>query len=179
MFPRPTIEAFDVYLHDRQLRLEATIVGGSALVLLGVIDRQTRDVDVLAPPLPLAIADAARGFAQTMRGQGVGLQDDWLNNDPMQLGDVLPSGWQGRVRSVFVGDAVVLMALGRSDLLKTKLFALCDRGLDLADRLALAPTCAELEQAQPWVAEQDTHQQWPEHVAATFDDLSRRLGHGV
>jgi len=67
----------------------------------------------------------------------------------------------------------------RADLLKTKLFALCDRGTDLADCIAMAPTAAELEEAEPWLSEQDANPMWPEHVRATLDDLRRRLGHGV
>lgn len=68
---------------------------------------------------------------------------------------------------------------GRTDLLKTKLFALCDRGTDLLDCVALAPTAAELTEALPWVAFQDANPDWPAHVAATLADLGRRLGHGL
>ena len=73
----------------------------------------------------------------------------------------------------------MLHSLGRADLLKTKLFALCDRGTDLPDCVALAPTAAELAEALPWVAFQDANPDWPAHVAATLADLGRRLGHGV
>lgn len=109
MFPRPTIEAFDVYLAERGLRLEAILVGGSALALLGVTDRQTRDVDILHPELSTLIMQAARGFAEQSRQSGVALADD----------------------------------------------------------------------AEPWVAKQDTNPLWPEHVSATLNDLRRRLDHGV
>jgi hypothetical protein len=63
--------------------------------------------------------------------------------------------------------------------LKTKLFALCDRGTDLGDCLALAPSADELDEAEPWVKEQDANPLWLDHVRATLDDLRRRLGHGV
>jgi len=105
--------------------------------------------------------------------------DDWLNNGPMQVGDALPKAWQLRTRPVFGGRALVLSTLGRADLLKTKLFALCDRGTDLSDCVALAPTVAELDEAMPWLAEQDANPEWPAHVKATIADLMRRLGHGV
>ena len=52
MLPRPTIEAFDSHLAALGLRLEAIVIGGSALALLGVTTRQTRDVDILEPVLP-------------------------------------------------------------------------------------------------------------------------------
>lgn len=60
-----------------------------------------------------------------------------------------------------------------------QLFALCDRGTDLADCIAMAPTTAELADAEPWLAEQDAKPMWPDHVRATLDDLRGRLGHGV
>ena len=179
MLPRPTIEAFDLWLDARALRLDAIVVGGSALVLLGVMDRQTRDVDILHPELPAEIARAAREFAAHLRAQGTDLGEEWLNNGPMQLTEVLPSGWRERVRAVFSGNALTLTTLGRADLLKTKLFALCDRGTDLGDCVALAPTPEELSEAGPWIAERDAHPGWGDHVRLTLEELRGRLGHGV
>jgi hypothetical protein len=73
----------------------------------------------------------------------------------------------------------VLSTLGRPDLLKSKLFALCDRGTDLPDCLALAPTAEELADCVPWLEVRDGNELWPEHVRTTVADLARRLGHGV
>ncbi len=42
MLPRPTIEAFNAWLEERSLRLEAVVIGGSALGLLGITDRALR-----------------------------------------------------------------------------------------------------------------------------------------
>ena len=179
MLPRPTIEAFDLHLLGLGLRFEGVVIGGSALGLLGVIHRPTRDFDILVPELPVAIAAAARAFAKAQRAAGIDIGDDWLNNGPMQLGDVLPVGWRERVRRIFEGQALVLTTLGRSDLLKTKLFALCDRGTDLPDCIALAPTAAELVECLPWLEQQDGNAHWPAHARATVADLARRLGHGV
>lgn len=179
MLPRPTLEAFDAWLASRSLQLEAVVVGGSALALLGVTERQTRDVDILHPELSTEVALAAREFAAHLRGQGVELADDWLNNGPMQLAEVLPDGWRLRIRSTFEGAALRLTVLGRTDLLKTKLFALCDRGTDLADCIALSPDPEELDEAEPWLVEQDANPMWPEHVRSTLENLRRRLGHGL
>jgi hypothetical protein len=179
MRPRELLEAFDRYLVGRTLRLEAVIIGGAALNLLGVVSRPTKDCDVLHPALPLAIADAARAFAAEIRAGGDMLQDDWLNNGPAALADQLPVGWQERLQIVFVGTALELRCLGRDDLLRSKLFALCDRGIDLADCLALAPTAIELQVLAPWLEQQDTNPDWPAHVRATLGDIGRRLGHGV
>jgi len=179
MLPRPTIEAFDRYLLGLGLRFEGVVIGGSALGLMGIIQRPTRDFDILAPELPPAIASAARAFAKAQRQAGLDLLDEWLNNGPMQLGDVLPVGWRDRVQCVFAGQVLVLNTLGRPDLLKSKLFALCDRGTDLGDCIALAPTAGELAECVPWLDLQDGNEQWPEHVRATIADLARRLGHGL
>ena len=179
MLPRPTIEAFDLHLLRVGLRFEGVVIGGSALGLMAVIQRPTRDFDILVPELPPAITSAARDFAQAQRQAGVDLLDDWLNNGPMQLGEVLRAGWRERVERIFEGQVLVLSTLGRPDLLKSKLFALCDRGTDLPDCIALAPTAEDLAECVPWLERQDCNELWPAHVCATVADLAQRLGHGV
>lgn len=161
------------------MRLDAVVIGGAALNLLGVITRATKDCDILDPPLPPAIVDAARSFAAEVRRRGEELQDDWLNNGPASLASVLPPGWRDRLQPTFSGAAIQLRCLGRDDLLRSKLFALCDRGFDLGDCVALAPAAEELRAISPWLEQQDGHPGWPAHVRATLADLGRRLGHGV
>jgi hypothetical protein len=80
--------------------------------------------------------------------------------------------------TVFVGQAVHLFSVCREDLLRSKLFALWDRGSDLPDCLALAPTAKELATLLPWVQHQDANPDWPAHVKETLADLGKRLGHG-
>jgi hypothetical protein len=161
------------------LRFEGVVMGGSALGLMGVIQRPTRAFDILVPELPPPIAAAARDFAKAQRDVGVHLQGDWLNNGPVQLSEVLPAAWRERVQRIFEGQALVLSTLGRPDLLKSKLFALCDRGTDLPDCIALAPSAEELSECAPWLALQDGNMLWLAHVQATLSDLGRRLGHGL
>jgi len=79
----------------------------------------------------------------------------------------------------FAGHALTLRSLGRTDLIRSKLFALCDRGIDLPDCLALAPTDEELEEVEEWVAAQDANPDWPEHVRAVIADLKARLSRGA
>ncbi len=179
MDSRKVIESFDAFLVERGLRLEAIVIGGAALNLLGIASRPTRDCDILHPELPAPILEAARSFAVETRGQGEVLRDDWLNNGPASLVDVLPDGWRERLQPAFAGRALLLRSLGRPDLLKSKLFALCDRGTDLGDCIALAPTADELSAALSWLEAQDAHPDWPAHVRATLEELARRLGHGV
>lgn len=179
MIPRPTIEAFDRHLASLGLRFEGVVIGGSALVLMGVVSRHTKDFDVLMPVLPEAIVNASRDFAKLERQAGNNVVDDWLNNGPMQLGDVLPAGWNERVEPLFSGEAITFSVLGRADLLKSKLFALADRGVDIEDCLALGPTADELAECLPWLEQRDGNELWPKHVKDTLASLARRLGHGV
>lgn len=179
MIPRPTIEAFDRHLASLGLRFEGVVIGGSALVLMGVVSRLTKDVDVLIPALPEPIANAARDFAKQQRQAGNNVIDDWLNNGPMQLSDVLPPGWRERVEPLFQGEALTFTVLGRADLLKSKLFALVDRSIDLEDCIALKPTADELAECLPWLEQQDGNEEWPAYVRDTLAKLGRRLGHGV
>jgi hypothetical protein len=170
------ILAFDQYLAERRLQFDAVVIGGAALNLLGVVSRLTKDCDILRPEIPNEIAEASRGFAIEMRAKGGTLQDNWLNNGPNSLTSHLLPRWEERLQTVFAGTAIHLRCLGREDLLCAKLFALCDRGIDLGDCLALGPNINELENVLPWLERQDD---WPDHVRTTFADLRRRLGHGI
>ena len=57
MDARITLRAFDAFLAERRLML--TVIGGAALQLMGVIERPTKDCDVLDPQLPAEIREAA------------------------------------------------------------------------------------------------------------------------
>lgn len=179
MDPKVTLLSFDRYLTDHELRLEAVLIGGAALNLLGIVSRVTKDCDILHPTLSDSIVEAARAFAREVRQSGNLLDDDWLNNGPASLAALLPEGWQQRVQPIFSGTSISLTCLGRVDFLRSKLFGLCDRAFDLADCLALAPTAEELHTVAPWLEQQDGNPDWPAHVRATLAELSRRLGHGV
>jgi hypothetical protein len=179
MVPRDTLAAFDRHLAKRALRFDGVVIGGAALNLLGIVLRPTKDCDILYPEIPAEIRAAARAFAADLRLAGQSLADDWLNNGPAALAGQLQPGWQRRLQPCFTARALDLRSLGREDLLCTKLFALCDRGLDLADCLALAPTAGELTAILPWLTQQDLNPDWPAHVLATLTDLATRLDHAL
>lgn len=179
MKPRETLMQFDQYLADRGLEFEAVVIGGAALALLGIITRETQDCDVLDPNIPSAVAQAARDFGREASQKGEDLKRDWLNNGPASLKDVLPPGWQSRLEKLYVGKALLLHTLGRPDLLKSKLFAYCDRGQDIKDCIALAPSREELQSSLGWVKKQDMNPGWPDHVEAQIAKLALRLGHGA
>ena len=83
MNPEVIIPTFDDFLAERNVSFECVAIGASVLGLLGIIDRHTRDVDVLDPELPGEILDLAKSFAERCREEGLPLANDWLNNGPM------------------------------------------------------------------------------------------------
>ena len=169
------IELFDSYLAERSLRFEAVIIGGAALIAMGVINRRTKDIDCIAPVIPDEIKQAAQSFRSD--NPTLHLWENWLNNGPISLTDDLPEGWRKRVVFLFEGKAIILQTLGRSDLLLTKLFALCDRQQDLDDCIALSPTAQELEQCLGWLYERDGNPYWPDNVRLSLKKLAKELGY--
>lgn len=174
---KEVIQAFDDFLLSKRLTFEAVIIGGGALIILDVIDRKTKDIDCLDPKIPESVVKASMEFARTR--QELGLWERWLNNDPLGLKQDLPSGWQDRLQEIYRGKALKFDTLGRSDLLKSKLFAYCDRTEpDRSDLLCLKPTSIELLEAISWVKMRDSHPMWIKHVDVAFSSLGKELGHG-
>jgi hypothetical protein len=80
---KSTLRDFDKYLHSKNVRFEATVIGATALVLLDVVIRQTVDVDCLSPKIPELILKLAEEFRK-MRPE-LELIPNWLNNGPDSL----------------------------------------------------------------------------------------------
>lgn len=134
------------------------VVGGSALIALGLISRATRDVDVLAlvegqalvsaDPLPPALLAAARTVARDF-----GLSQDWLNPGPTSLLDLgLPDSFYERAEHRVYGPGLEVLFASRRDQIHLKLYATVDQGAGkhLSDLEALAPTRQELLDAAAW-----------------------------
>lgn len=168
------IERFDEYLTSRGLKFEATIIGGAALNILKISDRRTVDVDCLDPEVSDEIKKAALEFRD--QNPELRLISNWINNGPDSLVRDLPPDWESRLILGFEGKNIKLLVLGRIDLLKTKLFAYCDRtNPDYADLLNLKPTKEELSQCIAWVKERDGNPMWPDLVEKRFLALSESL----
>lgn len=144
-------------------RLEIVVVGGSALLALGLVRRPTRDVDVLAiaedgelhraDPLPETLREAAN---RVMRD--FGLDEDWLNAGPTDiLKWGLPHGFWSRITTQQYGEALTVHFAGRLDQIHFKLYAMVDQagGRHEADLRALRPTGHELIAAAKWSVTQD------------------------
>ena len=147
------------------------VVGGTALNLLGFVQRTTSDVDVLAvlrggssdpsgetlispDPLPEPLAGAIARVARDFQ-----LPVDWMNTMVgLQWQTGLPLGLADRLHWKRYGGLRVGLA-DRVDLIFLKLYAAADSGgptsVHVQDLLALHPAGQELEAAAAWVREQD------------------------
>lgn len=144
--------------------------GGGALIAMKVVERRTRDLDIISPEIDPLLKEIAVRLAQEF-----GLSSDWLNNGPASLARDLTSGWKKRTVSIFRGKNLELKALGREDLLATKLYAFCDREDDFEDVLKLKPTSEELNKILPWVLVRDASPLWPDRVKTCFERVKKRL----
>jgi len=170
------LELLGSLLEERGFGYEIVVIGGSALLLLGIIRRSTKDLDVLAlvihgeyasaQPLPIELEKAARDVAKEL-----GLALDWLNSGPTaQLQSGLPPGFRTRVETLIYRTLVVHVA-GRLDHIYLKLYAAVDhlgKGKHADDLRRLAPTRQELLEAADWVRGQDIGPTFPDMVADTL-----------
>lgn len=117
---------------------EIVIAGGAALMLLGIIDRETGDSDAIEsrPKLSTFAADIAAVAEE------LDLPPGWLNDGVSAHRDVLPTDYQLRLTDIGTFGALRVRALGRVDLILMKLAA--GRPRDLEDLRALRPTAADL-----------------------------------
>jgi Nucleotidyltransferase of unknown function (DUF6036) len=154
------------------------VVGGSALISLGLVLRTTRDVDVVAlledqklvsaRPLPEGLVAAATRVADDF-----GLPPGWLNDGPADLLELgLPNGFleRGELRSY--GPSLQLVFASRVDQIHFKLYATVDQraGRHLSDLQELKPTRSELLAAAAW---SETH----DNSLGYRQELERVLGY--
>jgi len=179
-----SLQLLGTLLAGRNQHYRIVIVGGAALILRGVVDRQTQDVDIIAywteeqgrrqllpagDPIPEPLQDVALVVAGEL-----GLASDWLNavvgsqwrTVPPPDGMVERCEWR-RYEGLEVGIA------GRLDLIAFKLFATVDRPEHLADLLALAPNDEELSFAVEWVARQDASQTFADGLVTVVEHVRR------
>lgn len=177
--PKDILEKFDVFLEKQQLQFSAIAIGGAALSILGIITRQTQDIDILDPLIPDEILAASKEFASQFNIEKTSLNENWLNHGPESLKNYLRPGWKNRLRPLFTGKNIQLLTLGRIDLIGTKVLAYCDREFDFQDCIDLKITKVEMLEILDWVKAYDTNPNWPNHVDSQVKILAERLGYGL
>ncbi len=117
---------------------EIIVAGGSALLLLGIVDRETGDIDAVASQPKLSTI--ARDIA--LVGEDLGLPASWLNDGVRAYYDLLATDYRDRLTTIGEFGPLVVRTLGRPDLILLKIAAARPRDLD--DLRALAPTVEEI-----------------------------------
>jgi hypothetical protein len=170
------LSALSETLDARHLEYELVAVGGSSLVLLGLITRATRDLDIVAVveagryvgagSLPQPLVDAVRDVGEVL---GIGI--DWLNSGPSALLDFgLPQGFAERAEVRSFG-ALTLRLASRFDQIYLKLYAAVDQGprsKHVDDLRALEPSHDELRGAAVWARTHDPSPAFREELLAAL-----------
>jgi hypothetical protein len=152
------LDALGAQLGELEARCEIVVVGGSALLALGLVSRTTRDVDLVAmregselrpvDPLPRAL-----DIARTRVARDFQLPVAWLNAGPAALLTFgLPAGFMARAQRREHGPALTAWYASRFDQIHLKLYATVDQGVGKheSDLRALQPTERELLAAARW-----------------------------
>jgi hypothetical protein len=150
-------------LAARRLTYELVTVGGGSLMLLGLIQRPTRDLDVIAliesgryskvVALPLPLIQAVIEVGGVFQ-----LGPNWVNTGPADLLDFgLPEGFAERTEVRRFGPLTLHLA-GRVDQIALKLYAAADQGphsKHFDDLQKLTPTRDELVAGARWAVTHD------------------------
>lgn len=151
-------------LEDRGEFFELVLIGGGSLLLSGVLDRPTKDLDVVAlieagewqvaEPMPSSLAEAVTEVAAALD-----LAADWVNPGPTSLLEFgLPAGCEARVTRRSFGGLTVNL-IDRIDQIALKLYAAADhwpdRSKHLRDLEKLLPSDSELASAASWCVSHD------------------------
>lgn len=118
--------------------LRLTLVGGSALAILELVQRQTKDADVIEASAKLS---SIRKEIETVAKE-LDIGTDWLNEDASAWRKFLPPDYPNRLVVVGQFGNLTVNSLGRQDLILMKIIA--GRNRDLLDLKELAVRAEEL-----------------------------------
>ncbi|MDY6795769.1 MAG: nucleotidyl transferase AbiEii/AbiGii toxin family protein [Actinomycetota bacterium] len=177
MFDHQDVETYLRAL-DEQLGLEGhhielVVCGGTALNVLGLASRSTKDIDVVGiieggETLELHEADLEGWFRESAGrvARDFDLPDEWINNGPTSMVRTgLPEGFVTRLITKRYGDNLVVHYSSRVDLIHFKLYAAVDRqGRHIEDLRKLEPSPQEMETAGLWCMNQDPSEPFKEEL---------------
>ena len=138
------------------------VCGGAALAELNLVQRTTKDIDVIGKFSEENIEYA--GFDEQFKEQVsiiaelLNLPSNWINTGPESLLQTgLPPGLLNRLTKKSYGKNLTIGFISRIDQIFLKLYASVDRGgYHVDDLINLSPSDIELIDAAHWVCNQDT-----------------------
>lgn len=163
---------------------EIVAIGGASLVLLGYIDRTTKDLDLVAlmedgrllsaKALPPALLKEIKEV-----GAALELGEYWINGAPTSLLETgLPEGFEKRLVARRY-DALTVHFAGRLDQICFKLYATVDQGpasKHFADLKRLEPAHNELLIARKWCLTQDVSPEFSVMLGQALSALGVEYG---
>lgn len=166
--------------------VELLVCGGSALIFLGLVQRATKDMDILAYVKRTTAGDTSFSKAKPMNPEFImaskkvardfNLPENWINTGPTSAVDLgLPDRLMERVITGEFGRKLTIHFLGRYDQIHFKLYAAVDQGagIHFDDLLSLNSTPDELEQAARWSMTHDVS----EGYRQILKDLLSHMGY--
>jgi hypothetical protein len=173
----PIFRALEEQLRARVAAVHLVVIGGSGLLAMGLGDRPTQDVDIVAfvdddqlvsaRPFPPELDEAASRVAADFR-----LMPGWLNPGPTALLEIagLPIGFVERLTTTTYGVALTVSFASRFDQVHLKLYALADRqeARDEQDLRRLEPTEQELRAVAEWARTHNAPGPFDDQLAAAL-----------
>lgn len=173
-------------LYEYSKPISLVVCGGSALNVLNIASRTTRDVDVLA-----IVEQTEKGIKLRYDrslpkdfcglvaevGHDLGLFDDWLNMGPQNVLQVYgaPPGMTDRWERREYGASLIVYFVSRLDQVYLKFLAVADPKAkphhleDLVQRLK--PTAEEVRAAVGWLLERETSSWFRNNVRRVVKEL--------
>jgi len=167
-------------LADRGNHFAVVAIGGGGLQLIGVIDRPTKDIDLVAliegdelvsldKNLPATLAEAIADVARALD-----LDPTWMNSGPASLLDLgLPGGFRERLERRTYGGLELSLA-SRFDQIHFKLYAAADGapgGKHHIDLKRLRPSKEELRTAAAWAKTHDVSSGFAQMISGVLHDF--------
>jgi len=165
---------------------EVVAIGGASLVLLGYIDRTTKDLDLVAIMEAGCLMSAKhlpQGLLKEITAVGTALElgEHWVNGGPTALLEAgLPEGFKNRL-VIRKYEGLTVHFAGRLDQICFKLYAAVDQGPSskhFADLKRLQPTSSELLTAEKWCLTQDVSSEFSLMLAQASSALGAEYGNG-
>jgi hypothetical protein len=149
-------------LESPQIKWHLIVCGGAALSVLNLVQRTTKDIDVIGKLIgdKINYADFDPIFIEqiSLIAELFNLPSDWINTGPESfIKTGLPKGITKRLTTKNYGNNLSIGFISRYDQIFLKLYASVDRGgYHVDDLIKLNPKETELLNACKWVCEQDT-----------------------
>jgi hypothetical protein len=174
------LAALGKLLQDRNLDYQIVAIGGGGLLLIGLMIRTTKDLDLVAlidkgefisaKPLPNPLMQAIEDVAIAFN-----MSKDWISIGPSDLLTLgLPYGFKSRMSTIRYGALTIHLA-GRFDQICFKLYATVDQGptsKHYTDLKYLKPNKNELEEAKQWCITHDPSEGFVTELEAVVNELS-------